>query len=335
MGVGWITALGRDPEVVWRRILAGERPEAKVLPGIFQAPDAPVYSVPLPIEDAAGIPRMRRSSAISYFANAAAAAAMEDAALKPCERMALILASSNGAVIYTRRFFAEVLDRGSGSPILFPETVYNAPTSHVAARFGIDGTALTFVGDSTAGTDALLAASEMIASGDADRCLVVAAEEADWLVWEASRQWGRAAPVGGMTLTEGAVALVVGPPGGNRPQIEAIHQGLSYSRTCPLPRGLQRILHDLSDCGPSDLVMLSASGSHKDLQEADAVDRMLPGIPRIAPKKCLGEAFSVSTLAQAVCSVVAVEEGSATRVTIPVVGWSGQLGGLVIGSGFS
>jgi len=330
-GVGWVTALGRDPQAVWRRILAGERPVAGVLPGLFGRADAPIYAVPLPGE--AGFARLRRSSAISHFANAAAADAMQQAAPEPCERMALIAASSNGAVIYTRKFYAGVLDRGSGSPLLFPETVYNAPTSHVAARFGIDGTALTFVGDATAGADALLAASEMIASGDADRCLIVAAEEADWLVCEAARRWGLAAPGGEMTISEGAAALVVGPPGGKFPQIATVHGGLSYSRPAPLQAGLRRILQDLSAKGPADLVILSASGSRLDREESDAVETILPGIPRIAPKKCLGEAFSASTLAQAVCAVLAVDDASATRVAVPVVGWSGQLGGFVVSGG--
>ena len=335
LGVGWVTALGRDPQSVWQRVLAGERPETSFLPGIFGAADAPVYAVPLPTEDAAGFARLRRSSAISYFANAAAMAAMAQAALEPCERMALVMASSNGAVIYTRKFYADMLDRGTGSPLLFPETVYNAPTSHVAARLGIDGAALTFVGDSSAGADALLAAAEMISSGEADRCLIVAAEEADWLVWESSRRWGLDTPVGGMTISEGAVALVVGPPGGNVPQIEAVHQGLSYSRSCSLQAGLGRILQDLSAIGPMDLVMLSASGSRMDRGEAAAVERELSGIPCIAPKKCLGEAFSASTLAQAVCAVVAIQEGRASRAIAPVVGWSGQLGGFVVCRGVS
>ena len=335
MGIGWITALGRDPKTVWQRILAGERPEAGVLQGIFGRTDAPFYPVPLPFKEAAQVPRLRRASSISYFASVAATAALAQANLVPSERTALIFASSNGAVIYTRRFYADVLERGSGSPLLFPETVYNAPTSHVAARFGIDGTALTFVGDATAGADALLAAAEMIASGDADHCLIVAAEEADWLVWEASRRWGLATTDGEMVVSEGSVALVVGPPDGSFPQIEAVHQGASYSRSCPLQSGLRKILHDLCQAGAIDLVMLSASGSRMDCEESDAVDSALPGISRLAPKKSLGEAFSVSTLAQIVCAVMAVQDGSAARIAVPVLGWSGRLGGMVVGRGRS
>jgi hypothetical protein len=79
--------------------------------------------------------------------------------------------------------------------------------------------------------------------------------------------------------------------------------------------------------------MLSASGSKLDRAESVALDAILPGIPRMAPKMFLGEAFSVSTLAQTICAVLAIRTGTATRVVVPVVGWSGQLGGLVVGPG--
>lgn len=330
LGAGWVTALGRDPQAVWNRILAGDRPAA----GRFGENDAPVYQVPLPDDAASGFARLRRSGAISHFASAAAADAMKDAAIQPSGRTALIVASSNGGVNYTRRFYADVIERGSGSPILFPETVYNAAASHVAARFGIDGTALTFVGDATAGADALGAAAELIGAGAADNCLVVAAEEADWLVWEASRCWGLAGATGDPVLSEGAVALVVGPPGGRGlPQIEAVHGGLSCSRAHPLRTGLRRVLQDLKAGGPADLVMLSASGSPADREESIAVDAVLPGVPRLAPKMFLGEAFSASTLAQVLCAVLAIRNRTAARVIVPVVGWSGQIGGLVVGGG--
>src|SRR3712207_7831863 len=42
-------------------------------------------------------------------------------------------AVSNGGVIYTKRFYHEVVESGAeaASPLLFPETVFNAPASHL------------------------------------------------------------------------------------------------------------------------------------------------------------------------------------------------------------
>jgi len=327
LGSGWITAHGSGLESVWEKVRAGGRPEPGILPGLYGRADAPYFPVPVPGDG--GFARMRRSSAISCFALAAATAALEDAGFTPTGRTALILASTNGAVIYTRKFFTDVVDRGTGSPIFFPETVYNAPASHLAARFGIDTTALTFVGDASAGTDALAAAAELIGSGAADHCLVVAAEEADWLVYEAARSWGCAGGQGGPVFSEGAVALLVGAPGGNAPQL-SIHPGLTAGRSLPVREGLVRILRDLATGGPPDLLMLSASGSRIDRAEAAAAEFVLPGIPRMAPKRSLGEAFAVSTLAQVVCAALVARDGSSKCVAVPVAGWSGQLGGITV-----
>ncbi len=327
LGSGWITSLGSDPKSVWQQIRAGGRPESDILRGLYGRADAPYFPVPVPGDG--GFSRMRRSSAISCFALAAATAALDDAGRAPAGRTALILASSNGAVIYTRKFFTDVLERGTGSPIFFPETVYNAPASHLAARFGIDTTALTFVGDASAGTDALVSAADLIGSGAADRCLVVAAEEADWLVYEAARYWGCAGGEGRPVFSEGAVALLVGAPGGAGPQL-SVHPGLSCNRSLPVRDGLVRIFQDLSAGGPPDLLMLSASGSRIDFAERSAADLVLPDVPRMEPKRSLGEAFAVSTLAQVVCAALAVQSGLASRAAVSIAGWSGQLGGVAV-----
>src|SRR5207249_847307 len=126
-------------------------------------------------------------------------------------------AISNGGVIYTRRFYADIVKAGaqSASPLLFPETVFNAPASHLAAILGINGASYTVVGDGAVGVLALKLAEDLMASTDIDGCLVVAAEEIDPLVCEAYRQWrflrntekpesGR-----GMIMSEGAGALLL------------------------------------------------------------------------------------------------------------------------------
>ena len=84
---------------------------------------------PAAIAEAARHPRLRRSSAISRFAVVAGLGALRDAALELDEasaaRTALIFAISNGGVIYTKRFFHEIVKSGAAaaSPLLFPETV--------------------------------------------------------------------------------------------------------------------------------------------------------------------------------------------------------------------
>ena len=121
--------------------------------------------------------------------------ALRDAALELDEasaaRTALIFAISNGGVIYTKRFFHEIVKSGAAaaSPLLFPETVFNAPASHLAAILGITGASYTLVGDGAVGILALKMAEDLMANPELDRCLVVGAEEADWLLCDAYRKW--------------------------------------------------------------------------------------------------------------------------------------------------
>ena len=112
-------------------------------------------------------PRLRRASAISRFAAAAGLAALAEAKTPPSlDRVALVFAISNGGVIYTRRFYADIVKSGaqSASPMLFPETVFNAPASHLAAILGISGASYTVVGDGAVGILALKLAEDLIAS---------------------------------------------------------------------------------------------------------------------------------------------------------------------------
>src|SRR5439155_23341124 len=102
-------------------------------------------------------PRLRRASAISRFAAAAGLEALQDAEVtlgsQNGNRIAVVFAISKGGVIYTKRFYRDIVETGPQSPrpLLFPETVFNAPASHLAAILGITGSTYTLVGDSAVG----------------------------------------------------------------------------------------------------------------------------------------------------------------------------------------
>ena len=65
----------------------------------------------------------------------------------------MVFAICSGGVNYTRRFYHEIVTQGANgaSPLLFPETVYNAAASHLAALLGLNGQSYTLVGDSSVG----------------------------------------------------------------------------------------------------------------------------------------------------------------------------------------
>src|SRR5437667_762968 len=104
--------------------------------------------------------------------------------------MALVFAISNGGVIYTKRFYRDIVEGGaqSASPLLFPETVFNAPASHLAAILGVTGTTYTLVGDGAVGLAAIKMAEELMANEALDYCLVVGTEEIDWRCCEDYRR---------------------------------------------------------------------------------------------------------------------------------------------------
>lgn len=329
LGAGCVTPYGRDWETIWKMIRSGERPGTETLSGPGGLSPVEVCKAALPEVPSSIAARLRRSSAISYFACAAAADAVGQSGPLPAGRTALIFAASNGAVVYTRRFYGDVVERGSGSPLLFPETVYNAPASHVAAMLGLDGTVLTLVSDATAGMNALSTAADLILSGMAERCLVVAAEELDWISCEAYRRWKLAAAHTGegAVLSEGATAFVLGPSSPADVRIARVHPGKTLCRHRSSVRVFQSLLGELVDGEVPDLVVLSASGARPGRIEEASVRNCFPEARIFSPKKIAGEAFATSTLLQCLCAWQEIRQNGAEKVLVPVLGWNGQAGG--------
>src|SRR3954453_21693903 len=218
-GTGWVTPLGSGVQHVWTRLLAGDTAELEEVRDSVGNHPYLAYRVPQSaIKHLPPHPRLRRASAISRFAAAAGLAALADTKTAPAlDRIALVFAISNGGVIYTRRFYSDIVKAGaqSASPLLFPETFFNAPASHLAAILGIGGASYTVVGDGAVGIFALKLAEDLMALDEIDACLIVGAEEIDPLVCEAYRQWrflrnpSRPEARHGMVMSEGAGAVLV------------------------------------------------------------------------------------------------------------------------------
>src|SRR4029077_17663948 len=111
--------------------------------------------------------------------------------IEATKQMALIFAIANGGVIYTKRFYHDIVESGAGaaSPLLFPETVFNAAASHLAAILGVSGRSYTLVGDGAVGLLAIRMAQDLMENNGVDYCIVVGAEETDWLLCDAYHRW--------------------------------------------------------------------------------------------------------------------------------------------------
>jgi 3-oxoacyl-(acyl-carrier-protein) synthase len=313
-GMGWVTPLGSDVDNVWKRLLNGDTATARPIESPLGRA-YPVYRVPAEATaKTPAHPRLRRSSAISRFAIVAGLAALEDAGLKFDEetaaRTALIFAVSNGGVIYTKKFYHEIVESGAkaASPLLFPETVFNAPASHLAAILGIANASYTLVGDGAVGILALKMAEDLMESETLDRCLVVGAEEADWLLCDAYRKWRllRSAPPiepfeqppRGTILSEGAGAVLLSRSGAIR--LEKIAAGTNFRKQSEAGESLEKIFAELGD-GEIDLVVASANGTFIDAAEHAAVLRHCPSAKVYAMKGALGESVGASSLWQTIC----------------------------------
>jgi 3-oxoacyl-(acyl-carrier-protein) synthase len=318
-GMGWITPLGRGVDAVWQRLLGGEEATAQ---SISSAQNKKTYSgflVPNEaLKDLPPHPRLRRASSISRYAVAAGLDAIASARLGTLKldmnRLALVFAASNGGVNYTKRFYHGIMESGaqSASPLLFPETVFNAPASHLAAILGINGASYTIVGDGAVGILAIKMASELLQNQSLDCCLIVAAEEADWVLCDAYRKWRLLkarppiepfnTPPRGTIFSEGAGALLLTRAGAVK--IDAIHAGGNFSHQRNASEIVEWILHDLRD--DNACIITSANGTFVDLAEAAAIAGQSPGSMVYSPKQALGESVGASALWQVIAAAQAL-----------------------------
>ncbi|MBB5040276.1 beta-ketoacyl synthase N-terminal-like domain-containing protein [Prosthecobacter dejongeii] len=152
---------------------------------IRPAPPAPADRLPK-------FPRLRRASPITKFSMAAALEALEQAGYPQAQgiapgRLGIVQLMFNGCVQFSGKFYHEVIETPTlASPLIFPETVYNAPASHIAAYLGVDGPATTLIGESSAIIEAIALAHTWLTQGLVDHVLVIGAEECDWLGAEAT-----------------------------------------------------------------------------------------------------------------------------------------------------
>jgi 3-oxoacyl-(acyl-carrier-protein) synthase len=317
-GMGWVTPMGSGVDSVWERLLHGHEASPTTISEKFSDRSYSVFRVPESAMEGFGHPRLRRASVISRFAAAAGLDALRAAGVKldsqNAERTALIFAISNGGVIYTKRFYRDVVEAGaqSASPLLFPETVFNAPASHLAAILGITGATYTLVGDGAVGILAMRMAEDLMANEAIEHCLIVGTEEVDWILCDAYRRWRllRSAPPiepfgqrRGMILSEGAGAVLLARQGPLR--IDSAHPGGYFTKRVEAEKILERIVRDLADT-KIDLVISSANGTFVDQAEYKALEQVVSDVLVYTAKPALGESIGAAGLWQVILAAQAL-----------------------------
>ncbi|MCD6562153.1 MAG: hypothetical protein J7L16_10430 [Deltaproteobacteria bacterium] len=131
----------------------------------------------------------RKMSRVSRMSVAASIEAIKDSGLDMGrvnrERVAVIMGTAYGSSSRVEDFYVSLLKDGprGAQPFLFPETVPNAPASHISMFHDITGPNTTFCQNALSAENAILYARNLLLQGQVDIVLVGGADELSSIVY--------------------------------------------------------------------------------------------------------------------------------------------------------
>jgi 3-oxoacyl-(acyl-carrier-protein) synthase len=266
-----------------------------------------------------GHPRLRRTSPVTHYAAAAAleAVAKVRPGNDPFHSLGIIVCLQSGCVNYSYRFFDETLkDPATASPLLFPETVFAAPASHVASLLGNAPLVYTLLGDPASFLQGLALGAEWLEEKRVAACLVIGAEETNWLRADALWHLDHRAIISGGA---GAVCLSLDPAlsvGVELERITAIH---TYTAIQSRSQAARAMRAELPAGSPEQLLCDGIGDSPRTDAPEIAAWRDWSG-PRFSPKRILGEGLMAAGAWQSVASCDAVAGGRFAAAIASLVG---------------
>jgi 3-oxoacyl-(acyl-carrier-protein) synthase len=324
-GTGVVSCAGWGLKPLLDAMAAGTPLPIKEIPRPGTGQSLRVRQVPTPVPRPPWLAhaRLRRTSPITQYIVAAAleaigadAAAIADGTL----RLGVIVTVMSGCVNYSRRFYDEALrDPATASPLVFPETVFNAPASHLAALLGSNAINYTLVGDPGTFAQGLALAADWLARGDVDGCVLVGAEEIDWLTSHAFRLFHR-----NIVLSDGAGAVYLRNrinQASPHVQLAAITDPHLFSPRQSRSTTVRRMREQFSDA--TDALLVDGLQNLRRYDEAEEEAwRDWPG-PRLSPKTIVGEGLMAAAAWQTVLAIHAVQQGT-PRALVSIVGTNEQ-----------
>jgi hypothetical protein len=268
-------------------------------------------------------PRLRRSSPITHYAAAAVLEALKNLhpAQSEARRLGLIVCLQSGCVQYSYRFFDEALaDPSTASPLLFPETVFAAPASHVAAMLGNTPMVYTLIGDPASFLQGLALGAQWLLQNRVNVCLVVGSEEINWLRADALWHLEHAAV---MTGGAGVVSLCRDPALSMGVELGALTEAHSFSARQNRMQAARAMRAELGSGVPNELLCDGLGDSPR----ADAPERAAWSDwagPRLSIKRILGEGLMASAAWQCVAACDAVATGRFPAAAASLVGCNQQ-----------
>lgn len=268
-------------------------------------------------------PRLRRASPITHYivATALEATAGWRANRDLRHRLGLVVCLQAGCVNYSCRFYDETLkDPATASPLVFPETVYAAPASHVAAVLENVSLASTLVGDPAAFLQGVSLGVQWLEENRVEACLVIGAEETNWILADALWHLERSAV---LTAGAGALCLCGDPKLSAGVELAAITDPQTYSAQQSRTQAARTMRGQLGKSSPEELLCDGLGNSPRANAPELAAWRDWTG-PRISPKRILGEGLMAAAAWQCVAACDAVADGRFPAANVSLVGSNQQ-----------
>jgi 3-oxoacyl-[acyl-carrier-protein] synthase II len=273
-------------------------------------------------------PRLRRTSPITHYTVSAAleaVAKLRDRDEVKNWRLGIIVSLQSGCVQYSCRFYDETLKNpATASPLLFPETVYAAPASHVAALLGNVALAYSIVGDPSAFLQGIALAAQWLEENRVDACLVIGAEETNWILADALWHLDRPAVI---SAGAGALCLCRDAEFSCGVELTSITDAHTYSTQKNRMQAAAAMRAQLGKSSPRELLCDGlGNNSRADASEL-AAWRDWTG-PRVSPKRILGEGLMAAAAWQCVAACDAVAGGKFAAASVSLVGSNQQAMGV-------
>jgi 3-oxoacyl-(acyl-carrier-protein) synthase len=269
-------------------------------------------------------PRLRRTSPITHYAAAAALEAVAGLRANPdaknC-RLGIVVCLQSGCVQYSCRFYDETLKNpGTASPLVFPETVYAAPTSHVAALLENVVLAYSLVGDPSAFLQGVALGAQWLEENRVDACIVIGAEETNWIIADALWHLDRRAIV---AAGAGALRLCRDPKLSAGVELAVITDAHTFSARKSRTQAAHAMRGQLGKNSPGELLCDGIGNSPR----TDAAERAAWSDwngARVSPKQILGEGLMAAAAWQCVTACDAVATGRFAAANVSLVGSNQQ-----------
>lgn len=267
---------------------------------------------------------MRRTSPITHYAAAAALEAVVGLQTNPQAknwRFGIVLCLQTGCVQYSCRFYDETLKNpATASPLVFPETVFAAPASHVATLLQNVALTCSLVGDASVFLQAVPLAVQWLEENRVDACLVIGAEESNWIVADALWHLDRHAIA---AAGAGALCLCREPGLSSGVELAAITDAHAYSARLTRAQAAAAMRLQLGKNSPEQLLCDGTGNSPRTDAAERAAWRDWCG-PRLSPKRILGEGLMAAAAWQCVAACDALANGRFAAANVSLVGSNQQ-----------